>query len=269
MFRRIIIPISMIAAGILGAVLRTICLNRSYEPEVALFRDSSAGTALAVLSCVVVAVSLVYAFTGPKTTWSNDGGHSYGGRTPMLAAGLLIFLAGLFFFFFSLVSFEFAGIVSGVLACLSGLAMLGLARIIPGRANEISQIFIIGPVFWSCFLLLMEYRVETVNPEIGMFIYRVLAIICAVTMFFQTAACFVRNGRISRLTAASWSAVYFTIIVLFADLPYFLVGILADSDYGRLASYVYLAGIFLFSLGIMMLYALRGSKKQNSRQLGG
>jgi hypothetical protein len=249
MFKRMIAPVLVIAAGMTGAYLRTVSLNTAFEPEIDLFHASSAGTALAILSLVVVLSSLAWALFGPKDGWNSIGEKSFAGRLPMLAAGLLILLAGLFFFFFSIVSLRSSAIVTGALAVVSGLAVLGISRVIPGRANEGSQVFIILPVFWSCFWLLMEYRAETINPEIGMFIYRVLAIVSCVVMFFQTAACFVKNGRVSRLAAAGWLTAYFSIIVLFADFPYFLNRMLQAKNFAGLASYAYLAGTLLFSFG--------------------
>jgi len=259
MFRRTIAPALIAAAGIAAAVMRTVCLNNYFEPGIGLFRESSLATALAVLSFAVAAFALGYGLFGPRLRWREEGMSFEGGRLLILASGLLIFLSGLYFFFLSTVTFKASGIMNGALACVWVIALLGLARRTPEKEGSLTQILLILSVFWGCLWLLTEYRSETINPEVGMFIYRVLDIICAVIMLFETAACRIRNGRTSRLIAASWGVVYFSIIVLFADLPYFAPGFLEASNFGGFATYAYTAGVFLFALGVIM--SVPGRKK--------
>ena len=249
-------PAAVAILGAIGSLLRYLSFTFAYEPEVELFADNIYSLLLGIISFGVVATLVAYYFIGSAAQWDDIEIKTRGGTTLMGAAAVFSIGGGVFFTIISLMGPSMLGIINGVLATVTGLAMLGLAKALPGRLNEISQILTIIPVFWGGFWLLMEYRMESANPEIELFIYRIMAIVFVILLFYLTAFCLGRNGRVNRMFAAALGCAYFTMIVVFGDMLQFTVELYFAGNFVRIGGYAYLLAMLFLSLGMMMMLSL-------------
>lgn len=263
----------VLAAGIIGAVLRGLSITKGLDWDYGLPVRGYAPSLLLKLLCVAAAVLAVvlarrlFPKQDKETYEAALGQSSFSARLICMVCGIAMTVVGAAalvnvgsmtaeqtneWHAFGRAAFA-ALIAQWALCAASGLALAMFAWRQDGRAATKGQgVLVVLPMFWACLDLIMTYHENSSNPVMADYAYELLLAIALMAAFYTMAGFFFATPSAGRTAVAAGLAVVLTLVVdggfllsLLMDatmLPLTLTAVL--SDLFRMVIYV-LTGVYL------------------------
>lgn len=247
--------------GIAAAILRGFQLANSFEPETQLIPPGDPLTiAMMVLSALFVAGIAVCAFTAAKKEQP---------RKPLgdawlileLAALAALFTASAYDVYVGIADFRISLLCLGILGLFSGAALLYIALSINKlKFTSATGFWATVPVFWACFMLIVEFWGQAGNPVRSAFLYGMLAAVFCTLALYAAAGFFFKRVKPGWALFYTLSGAFFAVVTLGGSLfaRYVLrPDGLADAAVLSLSSMMQLAFIALHMIALAAV-VLRG-----------
>lgn len=237
MRKRSLVPAAVLAAGVIGAVLRRTELNTAFEGNGLPIPWAGATVALALFSalamalCVVLAVSLGKSFTTPqgyKRAFRTD---SYLLFAVMALLGIAVTLCAALTALFGWDVLGLTGASRWIFLALFALAGLGMTVMAYSAYTQKDTRFLKGgsvmPAIFFCFWMVSLYRQNAGNPVILEYCYSALALGAAAVSGYYAAGYAFGRKALTATVLMSLAAIYFLAVAVADPAPLALKLVLA------------------------------------------
>ena len=221
----LLLPISALALGFAGGVLRRRELNTVFDPVTGL---AERGAAVTVMLCTLVIAALVlylvvsYLIGRKYTAHKSYDLALFAGKTPALAA---LTCAGFLWLAASVKIFLDARVGGGVtnvdivfcgFSALSAISVIALALLTFKSSKGPGTLFFsVVPSLFLCLWLILFYKQNATNSVRLDYCYQCLAIASAVLSFYFSAGCFFGKAAAGKTIYSYMITIFFGTLTLF------------------------------------------------------
>ena len=210
-----------VVLGLLAAVLRMRSIATAYDTQTGLFASGNGYTIALIAVCVLFVFA---AFVLSLQPVADRSGHPGALGPHIWALGLPAVLALAASVYFDLDS---SGLLTSgatvrytqVVLCLFSLfaaycAVRVLQALRTAALTMRHSFFMVMPIFWASYWLLLDFSVHSANPVILIYFFDLIAIICGVLSLYLSAGFFFGIVKNRKLLFISLSGIFFALLVL-------------------------------------------------------
>ena len=204
-------------AGLIGGVLRALELYYDFERDTGLLSYTPAYTySLMILSAVVMICSLLIVLFTKKSDdeYTMETVHRPGtGSNILFVCTVTLHIITSAVMILTSLAYPMVPIsdfFGGCLLLLSGFAIVvTVVSLNRQKITSSNSLFLLIPVFWSCFYLILLFKDVVANANLESYIYLLLSVIFGILTYFCFASYLVSRGSLKKLAFVIACSIYF------------------------------------------------------------
>lgn len=207
-----------VLAGIAGGMIRYMQLKTGFEADTGLpIANNPYCTALMVISLVIIILFAFFSYfmhvPESRCTPALFIKQSAVSAIFYYASLLLLAVAGVLQLMIALSESALGNSIAALLMLFSSISMLIIGKMMQqGDLKSENGIFVLTPVFWSSFWLIINFRTAAANPVIEAYIYDIFSFIALVLTLFNFAAVLFDRKSVRKLYFSATMCMYFSMV---------------------------------------------------------